>query len=102
MQPSIGEWRSLFSSLQVLLNYLVWINKIRSYLSNVGRPSCFRTTAKTSKDTNNDGQATKKDKRQAEIIHGPPPATFNFFGGGVQNGWLDCWHGFDRLVRIPD
>ena len=102
MQPSIGEGRSHFSSLQVLINYLVWIDKIRKYLSNVGRPSSFETTAKTGKNTHNDGQATKKDERQAQIIHGAPPASFKFFRGGVQNGWLDCWNGFDRLVRIPN
>ena len=73
MQPSIGEWRSHFGSLQVFINYLVWIDKIRDYLSNVGRPPSFGTTAKTSKDTHNDGQATEKDERQAQIIHSAPP-----------------------------
>ena len=102
MQPSIGEWRSHFSSLQVFLNYLVWIDKIQNYLSKVGRPSSFEAAAKTGKNTHNNGQATKKDERQAQIIHGAPPTSFKFFWGGVQNGGLDCWNGLDRLVRIPN
>ena len=82
--------------------YLVWIDKIRTHLSNVGSPSPFCTTAKACKDTNNHGPATEKDERKAEIIHSAPPAPFQILRGGVQDWWLDCWNGLDRLVRVPN